>query len=98
MCFSLNLVTALMQFTIAFTTVRKPVSDSEIFLAVTIEVFNHTDIPRISLRLFLIYLQSGSVYVFGESVSPSGGDNKCFIGVYLETARAAMFKEKTTQF
>lgn len=42
------------------------------------------------LSLFLIYLQPGSVYIFGESVAPSGGDNKCFIWVYLKTARAAM--------
>lgn len=33
MSFSLNLVTALMQFTIAFTTVRKPVSDSFFWLS-----------------------------------------------------------------
>lgn len=39
-----------------------------------------------SLSPFLIYLQSGSVYIFGESVAPSGGDYKCFIWVYLQRA------------
>lgn len=50
-----------------------------------IQTFNferdfNTDISGSPL---LIYLQSGSVYIFGESVAPSGGDYKCFIWVYL---------------
>lgn len=60
------------------------IEDSSKFNFITKEVFIQRDI------LFLIYLQSGSVYIFGESVAPPGGDNKCFIWVYLETARAAM--------